>query len=65
MLEEMGNNIKTAATNGTVANQSVLTNMYSNNNAFEYYPKYIGKQLKIRLQLQRLLSIIPWWWNNY
>jgi hypothetical protein len=36
MLEEMGNNIKTAATNGTVASQSVLTNMYSNtNNAFE------------------------------
>jgi hypothetical protein len=35
MLEEMGNTIKTAATNGTEVNQSVLTQMYSNsNNAF-------------------------------
>jgi hypothetical protein len=40
MLEEMGNTIKTAATNGTEVNQSVLTQMYSNsNNAFfEYRP---------------------------
>jgi hypothetical protein len=36
MLEEMGNIIKTAATDGTQASQSVLTNMYSNtNNAFQ------------------------------
>lgn len=48
MLEEMGNNIKTAATNGTVASQSVLTNMYSNtNNAFETTAlNTSGKQLK-------------------
>ena len=48
MLEEMGNNIKTAATNGTVASQSVLTNMYSNtNNAFETASlNTSGKQLK-------------------
>lgn len=48
MLEEMGNNIKTAATNGTVASQSVLTNMYSNtNNAFETAAlNTSGKQLK-------------------
>jgi hypothetical protein len=31
MLEEMGNTIKTAATNGTEVNQSVLTQMYSSN----------------------------------
>jgi hypothetical protein len=42
MLEEMGNTIKTAATNGTEVNQSVLTQMYSNNNnAFRIPPKYI------------------------
>jgi hypothetical protein len=48
MLEEMGNNIKTAATNGTVASQSVLSNMYSNtNNAFETTAlNTSGKQLK-------------------
>lgn len=48
MLEEMGNKIKTAATNGTVASQSVLTNMYSNtNNAFETTAlNTSGKQLK-------------------
>jgi hypothetical protein len=39
MLEEMGNTIKTAATNGTEVNQSVLTQMYSNsNNAFRIPP---------------------------
>jgi hypothetical protein len=37
----MGNTIKTAATNGTEVNQSVLTQMYSNSNNAEYRPKYI------------------------
>jgi hypothetical protein len=48
MLEEMGNTIKTAATNGTEVNQSVLTQMYSNsNNAFlNTALNTSGKQLK-------------------
>ncbi|MDG2433206.1 DUF4856 domain-containing protein [Flavobacterium sp.] len=48
MLEEMGNYIKTAATNGTAANLTVLTNMYSNtNNAFaDATLNTSGKQLK-------------------
>jgi hypothetical protein len=48
MLEEMGNIIKTAATNGTQASQSVLTNMYSNtSNAFSSTVlNTSGKQLK-------------------
>lgn len=48
MLEEMGNIIKTAATNGTLANKTVLTNMYSNtNNAFSNTElNASGKQLK-------------------
>lgn len=48
MLEEMGNVIKTAATNGTQASKSVLTNMYSNtNNAFSSTVlNTSGKQLK-------------------
>jgi hypothetical protein len=48
MLEEMGNTIKTAATNGTEVNQSVLTQMYSNsNNAFSNTAlNTSGKQLK-------------------
>jgi hypothetical protein len=48
MLEEMGNYIRTAATNGTAASQSVLTNMYSNtNNAFANADlNTSGKQLK-------------------
>lgn len=48
MLEEMGNIIKTAATSGTQASQSVLTNMYSNtNNAFSSTVlNTSGKQLK-------------------
>jgi hypothetical protein len=48
MLEEMGNYIKTAATNGTVASLTVLTNMYSNtNNAFaDVALNTSGKQLK-------------------
>lgn len=48
MLEEMGNYIKTAATNGTAVNLSVLTNMYSNtNNAFTNASlNTSGKQLK-------------------
>ena len=48
MLEEMGNSIKTAATNGTALGQSVLTNMYSNtNNAFSNSAlNTSGKQLK-------------------
>jgi hypothetical protein len=48
MLEEMGNIIKTAATNGTTVNVSVLSNMYSNtNNAFANAAlNTSGKQLK-------------------
>lgn len=48
MLEEMGNVIKTAATDGTQASSSVLTNMYSNtNNAFSSTDlNTSGKQLK-------------------
>ena len=48
MLEEIGTIIKTAATNGTQASQSVLTNMYSNtNNAFSNTAlNTTGKQLK-------------------
>lgn len=48
MLEEMGNVIKTAATDGTQASSSVLTNMYSNtNNAFSSTVlNTSGKQLK-------------------
>jgi hypothetical protein len=48
MLEEMGNYIKIAATNGTNVNLSVLTNMYSNtNNAFtDVTLNTSGKQLK-------------------
>jgi hypothetical protein len=48
MLEEMGNVIKTAATEGTQASSSVLTNMYSNtNNAFSSTVlNTSGKQLK-------------------
>jgi len=48
MLEEMGNLIKTAATNGTQASKAVLTNMYSNtNNAFSSTVlNTSGKQLK-------------------
>jgi hypothetical protein len=48
MLELMGNIIKTAATDGTQASQSVLTNMYSNtNNAFSSTDlNTSGKQLK-------------------
>ncbi len=48
MLEEMGNIIKTAATDGTQASISVLTNMYSNtNNAFSSTVlNTSGKQLK-------------------
>ncbi|MFT5252998.1 MAG: hypothetical protein ACI87N_002023 [Flavobacteriales bacterium] len=48
MLEEMGNIIKTAATDGTQANKTVLTNMYSNtNNAFSSTDlNTSGKQLK-------------------
>lgn len=48
MLEEMGNIIKTAATDGTQASSSVLTNMYSNtNNAFSSTVlNTSGKQLK-------------------
>jgi hypothetical protein len=48
MLEEMGNLIKTAATNGTQANKAVLINMYSNtNNAFSSAVlNTSGKQLK-------------------
>ncbi|MFT4983603.1 MAG: hypothetical protein ACI9Q9_000641 [Flavobacterium sp.] len=48
MLEEMGNTIKTAATNGTEVSQSVLTQMYSNsNNAFSNTAlNTSGKQLK-------------------
>jgi hypothetical protein len=44
----MGNTIKTAATNGTEVNQSVLTQMYSNsNNAFSNTAlNTSGKQLK-------------------
>ena len=48
MLEEMGAIIKTAATNGTAASQSVLTQMYSNsNNVFANSAlNTSGKQLK-------------------
>jgi hypothetical protein len=48
MLEEMGNIIKTDATDGTQANKTVLTNMYSNtNNAFSSTDlNTSGKQLK-------------------
>ena len=48
MLEEMGNIIKTAASNGTVADQSVLTNMYSNTNSpfSSAVLNTSGKQLK-------------------
>ena len=48
MLEEMGNYIKTAATNGTLADKTVLSNMYSNtNNAFTATAlNTSGKQLK-------------------
>jgi hypothetical protein len=43
----MGNTIKTAATNGTEVNQSVLTQMYSSNNAFlNTALNTSGKQLK-------------------
>jgi hypothetical protein len=43
----MGNTIKTAATNGTEVNQSVLTQMYSNSNAFSNTTlNTSGKQLK-------------------
>jgi hypothetical protein len=43
----MGNTIKTAATNGTEVNKSVLTQMYSNsNNAFLNTLNTSGKQLK-------------------
>jgi hypothetical protein len=48
MLDEMGALIKTAATNGTEVNQSVLSGMYSNNtNAFANASlNTSGKQLK-------------------
>lgn len=48
MLEEIGNIIKTAATNGTTLNVSVLSNMYSNtNNTFANAAlNTSGKQLK-------------------
>ncbi|OCB78401.1 DUF4856 domain-containing protein [Flavobacterium crassostreae] len=48
MLEEMGNYIKTAATNGTVVDQTILSNMYSNsNNPFTLAElNTSGKQLK-------------------
>jgi hypothetical protein len=48
MLEEMGNYIKTAATNGTAASETILSNMYSNtNNAFSIAElNTSGKQLK-------------------
>jgi hypothetical protein len=48
MLEELGNVIKVAATNGTAANLTVMTNMYSNtNNPFETAAlNTSGKQLK-------------------
>ncbi|CAM2955111.1 DUF4856 domain-containing protein [Flavobacterium frigoris] len=48
MLEEMGNSIKIAATNGTAVSQTLLSNMYSNtNNAFENIAlNTSGKQLK-------------------
>jgi hypothetical protein len=48
MLEEMGANIKTAATNGTEVSQTTLTQMYSNsNNAFlNASLNTSGKQLK-------------------
>ena len=48
MLEELGNVIKTAATNGTVADLTVLQNMYTNtNNPFsEAFLNTSGKQLK-------------------
>ena len=48
MLEEMGNVIKVSATNGTVADLTLLSNMYSNtNNPFTNSTLNIsGKQLK-------------------
>jgi hypothetical protein len=48
MLEEMGNSIKVAATNGTEVSQSALSQMYSNtNNAFTNASlNTSGKQLK-------------------
>ena len=48
MLEEMGNVIKNAATNGTIADKTVLSNMYSNsNNPFSTTDlNTSGKQLK-------------------
>lgn len=48
MLEEMGNVIKVAATNGTVADITLLSNMYSNtNNPFTNSTlNTSGKQLK-------------------
>ena len=48
MMEEMGNYIKAAATNGTVADDTVLLNMYANtNNAFSTEAlNSSGKQLK-------------------
>lgn len=48
MLEEMGNVIKNAATNGTIADKTVLSNMYSNsNNPFSTTAlNTSGKQLK-------------------
>lgn len=48
MLEEMGNIIKNAATNGTIADKTVLSNMYSNsNNPFSTTDlNTSGKQLK-------------------
>ena len=48
MLEEMGNLIKNAATNGTIADKTVLSNMFSNsNNAFSTTDlNTSGKQLK-------------------
>jgi hypothetical protein len=42
----MGNTIKTAATNGTEVNQSVLTQMYSNSAFSNTALNTSGKQLK-------------------
>jgi hypothetical protein len=61
----MGNNIKTAATNGTVVSL-FFDPMYSNNAFSNTALNTTGKQLKDKTAASKdYFSIIPWWRNNY